>query len=75
MDYLEIDKYEYISFDLFDTLVFRAVREPFDVMHIVEHLVTLKKEDVTPPYLSHFRYHHKLFILPLQCKRQTMRLP
>ena len=28
---------------------------------------TLKKEDVTPPYLSHFRYHHKLFILPLQC--------
>ena len=36
-------------------------------MHIVEHLVTLKKEDVTPPYLSHFRYHHKLFILPLQC--------
>lgn len=38
----EIDRHEYISFDIFDTLIMRRVPEPADVFDIVERLLEEK---------------------------------
>ena len=38
----DISKYEYVSFDVFDTLIFRSVATPEDIFIIVQELY---KED------------------------------
>ena len=32
------EKYTYVSFDLFDTLIFRTFKDPADVFDAVEHI-------------------------------------
>ena len=45
MRYKYIDKYEYVSFDLFDTLIKRDVKNPKDVFKIVEILFNERNQN------------------------------
>lgn len=49
MDVFEIEKlackYEYISFDIFDTLIFRTVKNPEDIFKLVELMYNQSYED------------------------------
>lgn len=38
----DISKYEYVSFDVFDTLIFRSVATPEDIFIIVQELYIKK---------------------------------
>lgn len=40
-----IHPYEYVSFDLFDTLIFRTFREPMDVFDAVEYLYNVEHKN------------------------------
>lgn len=41
----DLEKYEYISFDIFDTLIKRNVNDPKDVFNLVEDIYNRKNED------------------------------
>lgn len=43
---MKIDKYKYISFDIFDTLIYRNVAKPTGIFSITENLLAKSQKAV-----------------------------
>ncbi len=48
--YEKIKGYEYVSFDVFDTLIFRTVQEPSDIFLLVEEVISQKENIKIPTF-------------------------
>ena len=50
--YKEIVRYQYISFDMYDTLVKRDLKDPKDIFKLIEKAALKKYDNVNMKYLS-----------------------
>lgn len=52
MQVIDITKYKYISFDVFDTLIFRSVYNPEDIFAMVEEIYKSSYGEVVPSFFQ-----------------------